>query len=236
MSSSLPLVSSKDAGDVAPNVASLPLAHQVLEKYIRALGGEAAIQKVSSRIEEGTFTVFGKLEFPVEVFAKAPDKRVVVMHMPNGDSTAGFDGHIGWLGSPGRPVREMSGAELGGEKLNAEFYFPVRLRQILSEVHVELPDKISGHEVNIIAGRTEGLPLVRLYFDKQSGLLVRLVHYGESPLGHNPTRIDYGDYRDEDGLKIPCRWVVVRPEGRFTIQITQVKQNTLIDDRTFAKQ
>ncbi len=130
-------MSSKGAGDVAPNVASLPLAHQVLEKYIRALGGEAAIQKVSSRIEEGTFTVFGKLKFPVEVFAKAPDKRVVVMHMPNGDSTAGFDGHIGWLGSPGRPVREMSGAELGGEKLNAEFYFPVRLRQILSEVHVE---------------------------------------------------------------------------------------------------
>jgi len=79
MSSSLPLVSSKGAGDVAPNVASLPLAHQVLEKlHTQALGGEAAIQKVSSRIEEGTFTVFGKLKFPVEVFAKAPDKRVVV--------------------------------------------------------------------------------------------------------------------------------------------------------------
>ena len=35
-----------------------------------------------------------------------------------------------------------------------------------------------------------------LDFDQQSGLLVRLVRYAESPVGLAPTRIDYGDYRE----------------------------------------
>jgi hypothetical protein len=70
---------------------------------------------------------------------------------------------------------------------------------------VEQPEKIADHEVNIVSGFLHGQPLVGLYFDQQSGLLVRLLRYAESPLGRNPTRIDYADYRDQGGVKIPYR-------------------------------
>jgi hypothetical protein len=76
----------------------------------------------------------------------------------------------------------------------------------------------------------------RLFFDEQSGLLVRLVRYAETPLGRNPTQIDYADYRDAGGVKIPYRWTIARPAGRFTIQVDQVEQNVAIDDAKFANQ
>ena len=76
---------------------------------------------------------------------------------------------------------------------------------------------------------------MRLYFDKNSGLLVREVRYAETPLGRMPTQIDYADYRDSGGVKIPFRWTLARPNGRFTIQIAEVENNVPIDDARFAK-
>ena len=70
---------------------------------------------------------------------------------------------------------------------------------------------------------------MKLYFDEQSGLLVRLVRYAESPLGRAPTQIDYGDYRDVDGVETPFRWTVAQPDGSSTIQLEQVQQNVPIE-------
>jgi hypothetical protein len=80
-----------------------------------------------------------------------------------------------------------------------------------------------------------GRPAVRRYFDKNSGLLVRMVRFAETPLGRNPTQIDYADYREVQGVKIPFRWTLSRPNGRFTIQIADVKVNIPVDDARFAK-
>ena len=82
-------------------------------------------------------------------------------------------------------------------------------------------------------GRNEGQPPLRLYFDQQSGLLLRLVRYAETALGRMPTQIDYADYRDADGVKIPYRWTLARPGNRFTIQIDEVQQNVPVDDGMF---
>jgi hypothetical protein len=76
---------------------------------------------------------------------------------------------------------------------------------------------------------------VKFYFDEQSGLLLRLVRYAESPLGRNPTQIDYGDYRETDGVEIPFRWTVAQPDASSTIQLEQVQQNVPINDSRFAK-
>jgi hypothetical protein len=66
-------------------------------------------------------------------------------------------------------------------------------------------------------------------------LLIRLLRYVDTPLGLNPAQIDYGDYRQEGGVRTPFRWTVARPGGRFTIQIDQMQQNVAINDEKFAK-
>jgi photosynthetic reaction center cytochrome c subunit len=76
---------------------------------------------------------------------------------------------------------------------------------------------------------------VILYLDKDSGMLLRLVRYGETAVGWLPTQIDYADYRQVSGIEVPYRWTLSRPSGRFTIQISELQQNVPVDDAKFVK-
>src|SRR6202051_1315422 len=211
-----------------------PPPEQLFDKYLQAVGGAAAIEKITSRVMKGT-TTFGDRNVPIEIFSKTPDKRVSFTHTPDGDSVAGFDGHEGWLGFPGRPAREMHGPDIDAAAMDADLHFAAHLKGMFSEARLRGTEKIGDHEVYLVVGQREGKTPLRLYFDEQSGLLIRLVRFGETPLGRLPTQIDYADYREAGGVKIPFRWTLARPGGRFTIQISDVKLNVPVDDAKFAK-
>jgi photosynthetic reaction center cytochrome c subunit len=219
---------------MASNDASLPSADQIRGKYLQAVGGREAAARISSRIQKGTLTV-GTEHFPVEVLAKAPFKRVTTVHFPGGDSVTGVNGDEGWLSTPGRAVHEMSTAEIEAAKMDAGLFFPNSLQQVFKEFRVQQKEEVNGHGVYVVQGVRDNQPPGQLYFDEESGLLVRVVHYVETPLGRNPTQIDYGDYREEGGVKTPFRWTVARPNGRFTIQIEDIQQNAPIEDHKFSK-
>jgi hypothetical protein len=87
----------------------------------------------------------------------------------------------------------------------------------------------------MLAGQRPGEAPVEMYFDEQSALLVRVVRYGHSPLGLNPTQIDYSDYRDVSGVKRPFHWTSATPTGRFTIQIESAQANVAIPESKFEK-
>jgi photosynthetic reaction center cytochrome c subunit len=203
-----------------------------LEKYVRALGGAAAIQKVTSRIEVGSANLAGR-QFPIDIYMQAPDKRVSVMHLPNGESITAYNGSTGWLSAPGRPPHWMNQSEAEAARLDAELYLPVKMKQIFSDFR-QTTEKIDGRDVTVLRGLREGKPSVSFYFDQESGLLVRLVRYTDTVLGLNPTQIDYADYRESGGVKIPHRWTLARPGGRFTIQVEKVQQNVPINEQQFA--
>src|SRR5690242_11830922 len=94
-------------GDAKP---ALPSGEELLDKYLAAIGGAEALHKITSRVQKGTLSAFGGQHFPMELYSKAPDKRVSIMHLQNGDSVTAFDGKQGWLSVPGR-VHMMSAAE-----------------------------------------------------------------------------------------------------------------------------
>lgn len=214
---------------------ALPSADDILNKYAEGVGGAAAMEKIKSRVEKGTINFNGH-DFPVEVMAKAPNKRISVVHTPNGDNITAFDGTAGWLGSPGgRPPRAMSAQEAEAAGFEAAFHLPLEIKKMFSQLRVRPGDKIDGHETLQVVGMSEGKPPVRLFFDKDSGLLLRVVHYAETPLGRNPTEVNYGNYQAEQGVELPLQWTVARPLGRFTIQIKSVEQNVPVDDSKFQK-
>ena len=211
-----------------------PAADQLFDKYLKAVGGAAAVDKVTSRVMKGTIT-FGDRNIPIDIYSKNPDKRVSFTHMTDGDSITAFDGKEGWLGAPKRPVREMHGPDIDGAAMDADLHFPVHLKEMFNKVEVRGTEKLGDHDAYLVVGLREGKTPLRLYFDQQSGLLVRLVRFGETPLGRMPTQIDYTDYREAGGVKIPFRWTLARPGGRFTIQVNDVQLNVPVDDAKFAK-
>ena len=209
-------------------------ADQIVEKYVAAIGGADAIRKITSRAMKGNILTGGS-QSAIEVFTKAPNKRVTISHGPNGDSFTAFDGTAGWMGSTGRPARDMSAAESGSSSIDAEFYLALRLKEIFPQLRRGRPETVNGAECEVLNGSAPGKPAVRLYFDKQTGLLTRLVRFSDTPLGRMPVQIDYSDYKTLADVKIPLRWTLSRPNGRFTIQIDDVKINAAIDDSKFAK-
>jgi photosynthetic reaction center cytochrome c subunit len=214
--------------------ANMPTADQILAKYVQAVGGEDAYNKVTSRIEKGNILAQGQ-QVPITLYTKAPYMRMSITQMGGGQSITAFDGTSGWLGGGRGGPRDMSAQENVAAKLDADFHFATDLKQSLTRIRATRPDKIGDTEYYVLVGTASDNSPVRLYFDENSGLLVREIRYAQGPIGRLPTQIDYADYRDTDGVKIPFKWTLARVNGRFTIQIDSVQQNVPIDDSKFQK-
>lgn len=222
----------KPEGDAKPDAE--PSAEQLLAKYVQAAGGAAAIEKPSTRVMKGSIE-FGGKSLPIDIYSKDPDMRVSFTHMPEGESVTAFDGHSGWMGMPGGRIREMQGAELDGAAIDADLHLAMHLKGLFTAVRVHGTEKVSGREAYFVIGERGEKPPIHLYFEQESGLLVRMVRFGETALGRMPVQIDYADYRDVAGIKVPYRWTLARPGGRFTIQLSDVKENVPVDDAKFVK-
>jgi hypothetical protein len=211
-----------------------PTADALIEKYVASVGGADAVRKVTSREMAGKILTNGS-ERPITVLTKAPNKRITITDMGSGQSFTAFDGTAGWMGSTGRPAREMSADESASAALDAEFYPVLRLKEMYQRVTVGRPEAIGDAQCQTVTASAPGKPMARFYFDTKTGLLVRMVRYSETPVGRMPVQVDYADYREQDGVKIPFRWTLSRPNGRFTIQVTDVKSNAAIEDAKFSK-
>jgi len=211
--------------------AGLPTPDQVLDKYLAAVGGAEAVSKIKTRVQKGKIDAFGT-QSPVEVYSEAPEKRVSITHLPPGESVTAFNGEAGWLSRP-NGFHRMTGAETEAARLDAQLHFPVQLRELYKEFHVLPGEDIGGRPTILVSAKASGKPDLRLYFDQENGLLLRQIRYAETPLGRNPTQIDYGDFRVAGGVKIPYKWTLMRPGGSFTIQIEQVQQNVPVDEKLF---
>jgi photosynthetic reaction center cytochrome c subunit len=228
------VVRHEDEDESGPVPADVPSADQIFAKYVDALGGESAIGKLSTRVEKGTINLGGR-QLPIEVFNKVPGKRMTVIHLPNGDSVTTYDGTSGWTSAPDRPVRDISAPEAASARAETDLQLPIHLKQLFSDLRIGKPEKIGDHDVYVVSGLDAGAPVAKFYFDERSGLLLRLLRYVDSPLGRNPTQIDYADYRDQSGVKMPFKRTIARPGARFTIQIEGALGNVPIDDARFAR-
>lgn len=225
--------------DVVKPATGAPAAEQILDKYVEAIGGLQKVAALTSYIAKGTSIGYGldAGKRPAEIYAKAPGQRAITVHAPEGDFTTVYDGRSGWVAAPNlpSPVLPLTGGDLEGARLDAEVAFPARIKQSLNQWHVGFDTEIDDNEVKVIQGTTAGGSLATLYFDAESGLLTRALRYANSPVGRLPTRIDYSDYRDVAGVKMPFKWTVTWLDGREQFELTDVQPNVAIDAVRFAK-
>lgn len=144
-----------------------------------------------------------------------------------------FNGREGWLAGPGRPLREMHGNDLDGASIDADLHLATHLKQMFNQMKVQGTEKVGEREATVVIGEREAKPPIILYLDQQYGLLIRLVRYGDTALGWLPTQIDYADYRSVNGVQVPYRWTLTQPSGRFTIRVSELQQNVVIDEAKF---
>jgi Photosynthetic reaction centre cytochrome C subunit len=212
--------------------------NEILDKYIEAIGGATAVAKLTSFIARGTYEGYETLseKVPVEIFANAPNQLTTIVHTQNGDSVSTYDGNRGWIAAADKLMRvlPLSGGDLEGARMDAVLSFPARIKQEF-QWRTGFPSvSIDDRPVQVIQNVAGGDAGAKLYFDSQSGLLVRQVRYVDTAVGVIPAQIDYSDYRDVVGVKVPFRRVVTWTDGRSTIELSEVQPNVRIEAAKFA--
>jgi hypothetical protein len=227
--------------EIVPDGPTEPTADQILDRYIEALGGQRALAAVTSFAAKGTIEGYDTyhVKVPVEIYAKAPHQRIIISHTQNGDSTTVFDGQQGWVAAVDKPLPLLAllpGAELDAARLDADLCFPGGIKQALSQWRVGFPvTTIDDQEVNILQGMGAGRSRFKLYFNAKTGLLARQVRYADTPVGMVPTQVDYADYREVAGVKMPFKIVITWTDGQSNILLTDVQPNVPVDAARFAK-
>lgn len=224
---------------IAPGPPGTPTAAQILDKYLQALGGADRVATLTSFVARGTYTGYGPEGFPrpVEIYAKAPNqKTIAVRDKESGDNITTFDGQGGgWQSAPFRPVPvlEYHGPELDSLRADAELTFPANVKQALTNMRSST-DFINDRSLLVVQG-SKGAALVTLYFDEETGLLTRLVRSTPSVVGRLPVQVDYSDYRDVAGVKMPFKFTMTWLDGRSNFELSEVRPNVAVEATRFAR-
>jgi len=248
--------------DVIEQAEGIPSAESILDKYIQAAGGAQRLSGLTSFVGKGTSVGFGGFGGggQVELDAQAPDKRATIIVFKDapgrGDQIRTFDGRTGWVRTPLNVLGEfqLSGGDLDGARLDAQLSFPGQIKQLLTNLKTGPPGTITDlpapssqsslqkdvtlgqtHDVDVVQGTGPRGLLVTLYFDRKTNLLIRELRYGNSPIGRVPTQIDFADYRDVNGIKLPFRITYAWLDGRDSIVLSEIKTNVPVNEAKFGK-
>lgn len=216
--------------------AETPSVQEILDRYVSALGGRAAIEKLTSRVLKGRVEYTSlDLKGEVEIASKAPDKARLTFYFPGGVVEEGYDGTVAWEAPIPEVVRTLRGERAAESKIDSQFYADLRIAELFPQLKVVGTEAVDGRPAYVV----EGVPAEGnrrwFYFDVKTGLLVRHDFEGReaSLVGRYSTYLR--DYRAIDGVKLP---MTIQQKGEgvdWTIRFTTVQHNVPLDDARFKK-
>ena len=227
--------SQQPSGGSAGKDTQLSTVDQILDKYVEALGGRAAIEKIKSSRVKGTVEIpAAGVAGTVEFLRKAPN--MVLTSVTVNDSVVGrtaFDGNAGWSENIRDGVKALTGEDLIDARTQADFYISVRLRQLYPKMVLDGLEKDGDSEAYVIEATPENGRPVTFHFDKSSGLLVRTDSVVVNQEGQSHSTVYFADYRDVDGVKTPCLIRGVTPLSTIIFKLTDIRNNIEIDGSKF---
>jgi hypothetical protein len=227
-------VSSPISPPVKPD---LPSADEILDKYFTAIGGLDAIDRIKSCLIKGTRATLAGGPLAYEASQSLPEKGYESFLTPDGPAERLLNGQRGWT-EDSDGVKVLLGPQLLDQKLSLPFFMIRRLKDQYSSVRVSGRDRIDDHDVYVISAVRHDNKRERLYFEIENGLLRRRISYTDTIIGVIPEQIDFEDYREVEGLKVPFKIRTLFVDGRIPIvtrQLTEIKLNVPLDESKFDK-
>lgn len=213
---------------------ALPTAAQVVDKYLQAIGGRAAAERMKTRVMKGSIIGTDGKPIPFEVHLQGPDKVLTIITSPQGPVTQALNGAAGWM-KTAKEQRELRPNEVSRFRSVAQTFDAVQVKEAAPNMKVTGRDKIGDREAYVITWPVDERRTQRLYFDTQTGLLLRVVTYMNTVLGRIPSQVDFEDYRDVEGVKLPftLRQTSVDSRSDTTRKFDEVKANVPANDTQF---
>src|ERR1051325_4926811 len=228
-----PVAAVAKPGETKP-AETAPTADQILARYTEALGGSAALAKIKTRTIKGTWLTSNGISFGLDMYQSGPKLYMVLNTPKQGAFERGFDGAVGWEKSS-RGVRVLEGEDLATLTRYASLFRNINLKDQFSRLTFARKEKIGDRDVYVLGGTTTDNRRERLYFDVQTGLLVRRVISTPTMVGVIPEQVDFDDYRNVNGVMMPftLRVSSVDPNITSTRTYTEIKVNAPVDETKF---
>jgi hypothetical protein len=213
----------------------------IIEKSIKAIGGEKAIEKhkAVSFSEKGTYYGMGEgLPFTSKLNVQLPDQfRMEV----EGIFTLIINGDKGWVSMMGETKamdKEKLANEINGHRAGyMSTLLPLRDKNFTIK---KLADaKVGDQNANVVEASRKDWPTVKLFFDSTTNYLVKMEHKGKAEeQGFKEVTVDhnFSDFKEVDGLKVPYKGVMNR-DGKVFVEyeITSYRAVGKLDQKIFAK-
>ena len=221
-------------GSPTPRPTPIP-ADDIINKYIAAIGGQAAIDKVRTRTMRGTIVGANGQTFTYESAQSGPDKAYEMFKSGQGTMERAVSGSTGWEKNP-QGVHELTGGQFTQIKQQSSLFRNLRLKEQYTRMRVVGRDKVGDRDAIVIVAATPDNQQERLYFDVENGLLLRRMTFLRTMVGVIPQQADFLDYRDVDGVKFPFTIVTSSINVGSPISTTkldEIKLNLEVDDSRF---
>lgn len=217
--------------------AKMPTVAEILAKYVQAIGGKAANEKIKSRTIKGTVELAPmNIKGTFEGFSAAPNKSVTATTLAGiGEIIEGFDGTTAWSVNPISGNRDKQGEELAQTKIIYNFYRDTNLDKIYPKLELKGVEKVGASDAYVVVGTAGNLPPETFYFDTKSGLLVRQDIILVTPEGNTLTKTFFEDFRDVDGVKLSFKTRSILPQFEVITTFSEIKHNAAVADAKFAK-
>lgn len=229
--------SSKPSDPKPVATPKLPAAAEVIDKYIKAIGGRDSLVKQKSRFMAATVELSPMgLKGTVETFSRSDDRLLIKTTLAGiGDVLVGFDGQKAWSTNPIQGNRVLEGRELLQTKRIATFAREVSFDKMYSGLRVRGIEPVGDRQAYVVVASASGLPDDVLYFDTETGLMLRSDAITITPEGEQASSSFYDDYRDVEGSKIPFKVRAKTPAFEIITVVTEVKYNVPMEDSRFVQ-
>ena len=218
----------------APTREAPPTLQQIYDKYVAAVGGQEAASKFQTQVVRGTREASQGRSWPFEATSKGPDKFLMLIQVPQfGTVSQAVNGATGWVSNP-RITRALTPSEFNDMKFAAGLLGVIKFRPSPTMRSVGR-SKMGDRDVYVVVDRPSEGVSQRYFFDAQTGLLLRILTLTDTVLNPIPDQIDFEDYREVEGARVPF---VVRVSNidtfySYTRTIKEVRPGVAAEDKLF---
>ncbi len=221
------------AAQAAPK-AGLPAAREVIARYVEAIGGRSAIERLPSHWERGRmeFASAG-LAVRYELFS-APNRQSSRSTMPGlGEVRAGFDGAVAWIINPATGPMVLEGVALQQAREGADPEAPLHPERYVASIETVDDTVFGGARCWKVKVTTTWNEEYYEFFDAASGLLQGAIRSQVSAQGRVEITSQILEWRTVAGVRLPrvTRADMMGARILTTVDSTEVRA---IPDSVFA--
>ncbi len=201
---------------------------QILQSYIQAIGGQAAIDRIQTREVRADRRHGPKLTY----YWQKPNKVLLVTKK----ARIGYDGSGGWVLSKKKHITKLAKGAQKPLEMDANPIRYVHLKALYSEIDPAPAEEVDGAKMDVLVAPND-IGVTKFYFDPSTHLLARIEETGETSAYYKQTT-ELLDYKEVDGVRLPFRIIHSSNEpgiGTEDIRISKIEQNLDLKPDIFSK-